>query len=110
MLHPRGSSAGLFGPAIGSFHEAGASPRHDCKPHLAQAGAHLAGEGIVEVIRVKAGGAKNTDTGADKMERTKPQDKLPGNPENAPQFPRAGLRPFQEDALVEMRRCLWCTG
>src|SRR5262245_15148260 len=81
------AAACFFGSPVGGFHEARTSPGHYRKAHLAQTSPHLTGQGVVGMIFLKPSGAKDTDTGADKMEGAKAGDKLSGNAKHAPQFP-----------------------
>jgi hypothetical protein len=86
----------FFGAAVGSLHDARASPGHDGETHVTGRRTHVAGQLIVRVILLQSGRSEHGDTRASEVQAAKAAQHLAGD-----SIHRAQLAPTQAWATEE---------
>src|SRR5262249_51557655 len=90
----------VLGPAVGGFHDPGATAGHDCEPGPCEQRPHLAGLGVTGVILGKAGRTEDGNAGAEEVEPANAREQLRPGLDRAPKLKSPGLRPFKEAAVL----------
>lgn len=103
------SSADIFRPAVGGFHDSRTAAGHDRESQLCEFPCDLSGEGVIGITLSQASRTEDSDARADEMELAKPLDELPGNLEREEQFAQPRLSSFQKLnlALVQLHSVLF---
>src|SRR5262249_10637450 len=98
--------ADILGAAIGCFHDAGAASRHHRKSRPRQPHADLAGQPVIGMVLLEAGGAEDGYARPDKVQRPEAAEQFKENLDGSPQFESTLLRPLQKANFFDMRRLL----
>ncbi len=98
-----GGAVGVFGAAVGGFHDAGPAAGHDGEAGVGEFAADFAGEFVVLVIFLEASGAEDGDARADEVEGAEAGEELCHDAEETEEFKAAGARAFKE--LFFLRFC-----
>src|SRR5438876_580652 len=91
-----GAATGLFGAAVGRFHDPGAASGHDCESKPRNGRTHFSSEFVMRIVALNARRAENGYAWTDEVKRAKSAQKIAHHPQKGEKLGKTRTRPFEE--------------